>query len=87
MLMDNSSTVCLLNDSFPPLIDGVVNAVMNYADALPETGFSPIVITPDHPQAEDSLFPYPVIRYPSIDFRDKTGGYMAGIPFSPDIAR
>lgn len=87
MLMDNSSTVCLLNDSFPPLIDGVVNAVMNYADALPAAGFSPIVITPDHPQAEDSLLPYPVIRYPSIDFRDKTGGYMAGIPFSPDIAR
>lgn len=87
MLMDSLSTVCLLNDSFPPLIDGVVNAVMNYADALPAAGFSPIVITPDHPQAEDSLLPYPVIRYPSIDFRDKTGGYMAGIPFSPDIAR
>lgn len=85
--MDHLSTVCLLNDSFPPLIDGVVNAVMNYADALPASGFSPFVVTPDHPQAEDNLLPYPVIRYPSIDFRDKTGGYMAGIPFSPDIAR
>ena len=85
--MDSLSNVCLLNDSFPPLIDGVVNAVMNYAEALPAAGFSPIVITPDHPQADDSLFPYPVIRYPSIDFRAKTGGYMAGIPFSPDIAR
>ena len=85
--MDSLSNVCLLNDSFPPLIDGVVNAVMNYADALPAAGFSPIVITPDHPQAEDSRLPYPVIRYPSIDFRAKTGGYMAGIPFSPEIAR
>ena len=26
--------VCLLNDSFPPLIDGVANAVVNYADIL-----------------------------------------------------
>ena len=26
--------VCLLNDSFPPAIDGVVNVVMNYADHL-----------------------------------------------------
>jgi len=23
--------ICLLNDSFPPLIDGVANAVVNYA--------------------------------------------------------
>ena len=24
--------VCLLNDSFPPAIDGVVNVVLNYAE-------------------------------------------------------
>ena len=24
-------TICLLNDSFPPEIDGVANAVVNYA--------------------------------------------------------
>ena len=26
--------ICLLNDSFPPVIDGVVNVVMNYANYL-----------------------------------------------------
>ena len=26
--------VCLLNDSFPPAIDGVVNVVLNYAEHL-----------------------------------------------------
>ena len=26
--------VCLLNDSFPPLIDGVANTVVNYATII-----------------------------------------------------
>ena len=26
--------VCLLNDSFPPVIDGVANTVYNYADIM-----------------------------------------------------
>ena len=80
----NSKTICLLNDSFPPLIDGVANAVVNYAENLREFSDTPIVITPAHPQADDRPFPYEVIRYPSIDLREWTG-YMAGIPFSPDI--
>ena len=83
--MEQNQTVCLLNDSFPPFIDGVANAVMNYARHIPENGGSAIVITPDHPQADDSRFPYPVVRYPSIDMRKKLG-YMAGVPFSPEIA-
>ena len=80
----NSKTICLLNDSFPPLIDGVANAVVNYAENLREFSDTPIVITPAHPQADDRPFPYEVIRYPSIDLREWTG-YMAGIPFSPDV--
>ena len=78
-----NQTVCLLNDSFPPLIDGVANAVLNYARHLPDSGLSPVVITPDHPQANDSGYPYPVARYPSIDTRKKLG-YLAGVPFSPE---
>ena len=27
-------TICLLNDSFPPIIDGVANAVVNYAENI-----------------------------------------------------
>lgn len=83
--MNTKKTVCLLNDSFPPLIDGVANAVVNYAAYLDDQGYSPLVLTPQHPQAADSAFPFPVIRYPSIDLRDKTG-YLAGVPFSPEIA-
>ena len=64
--MEDLQTVCLLNDSFPPMIDGVVNTVMNYAKQLPGVGFDPMVITPAHPDADDSRFDYAVARYPSI---------------------
>ena len=77
-------TICLLNDSFPPIIDGVVNTVLNYARNIQRTSFHSMVITPDHPEADDSPYDYPVIRYPSLDLRNKIG-YMAGIPFSPAL--
>lgn len=83
--MNKNQTICLLNDSFPPLIDGVANAVINYGKHIPKSGMDPVVITPDHPQADDGRYPYPVIRYPSIDLRKKLG-YLAGVPFSPEIA-
>jgi len=72
--------VCLLNDSFPPIIDGVANTVVNYANVMYEQGREVSVVTPEYPGADDSGFPYPVIRYPSIDVRDLVG-YMAGNPF------
>ena len=31
-------SVCLLNDSFPPIVDGVANAVVNYATHITEKG-------------------------------------------------
>ena len=82
--MENA--ICLLNDSFPPVIDGVANAVMNYAKNLSSDEESSVVITPDYPGSDDSRFPYPVLRYPSLDLRKSTG-YTAGIPFAPDILR
>ena len=85
--MEPNQTICLLNDSFPPLIDGVANAVKNYAQVISDAGYESIVITPAHPDSRDEDFPYPIIRYPSLDFRKITGGYVAGIPFSPEIAR
>ena len=78
--MDNTQTICLLNDSFPPLIDGVANTVVNYAKHLPEVGLKSLVITPDHNDAEDQKFDYPVIRYPSIKTQ-MVKGYPAGVPF------
>lgn len=83
--MDSRQTICLLNDSFPPLIDGVANVVVNYAQQLLDNGLRSMVVTPAHPQADDSGCAYPVFRYPSLDLRKKTG-YMAGIPFSPELA-
>ncbi len=79
-------SVCLLNDSFPPLIDGVANTVMNYAKVIESMGGRAVVATPDCPGADDSNCPFPIVRYPSIDARKKTG-YMAGVPFSPSLAQ
>ena len=75
-------TVLLLNDSFPPLIDGVANATVNYAKEIQKNYGNAVVLTPDYPGADDSGFSFQVRRYPSIDVR-KALGYMAGIPFSP----
>jgi hypothetical protein len=72
--------ICLLNDSFPPVIDGVANTVVNYARVIKENGYDVSVVTPECPGCDDSGFDYPVIRYPSIDLRD-TIGYTAGNPF------
>ena len=78
--------VCLINDSFPPEIDGVANAVTNYANIISSSLGNATVVTPSHPQADDSAFGFPVLRYPSIDMT-KQVGYYAGNPFSADIMR
>lgn len=78
-------TICLLNDSFPPLIDGVANTVVNYAKELPQYGYQPTVITPAYTEADDSGYPYPIIRYPSLS-TERFVGYPAGVPFSPEVA-
>ena len=78
-------TICLLNDSFPPIIDGVSNAVLNYARIIEQNHGHSMVVTPEVPGADDSVYEFPVIRYPSIDTR-KLVGYVTGYPFSPDAA-
>jgi len=76
--------ICLMNDSFPPQIDGVANTVVNYATYLNKNHGKASVMVPAHPDADDSTFPFDVLRYPSLDLR-KLVGYMAGTPFSPEI--
>ena len=78
--------VCLINDSFPPAIDGVANAVTNYAQIISQELGSAAVVTPYYPEADDSVFPFPVLRYPSVDIT-KLVGYRAGMPFSPELLR
>lgn len=70
--------VCLLNDSFPPLIDGVANTVVNYAGIINEKYGKSIVAVPNYPNVKDD-YPYEVIRYPSID-TSKLVGYRTGVP-------
>ena len=74
-------SICLINDSFPPVTDGVANAVVNYAKILTDEGKKATVVTPAYPDADDGQFPFPVVRYPSVDLT-KLVGYHAGLPFS-----
>ena len=75
--------VCLLNDSFPPVIDGVVNVIMNYADYLMKDHSAEVMIgTPKYPDADYSSYPYKVIPYQSFDTASMTNGYRTGNPFA-----
>lgn len=76
--------ICLINDSFPPAIDGVANAVTNYAGIINDKLGKASVVTPFYPDADDARFGYPILRYPSIDMT-KAVGYRAGLPFSAEI--
>ena len=79
--------VCLLNDSFPPAIDGVVNVVLNYADHLGrDHGAQVTVGTPQYPDAHYEQYPYRVVAYPSFDTTALMSGYRAGYPFSGPAA-
>lgn len=78
--MKDYLNVCLLNDSFPPLIDGVSNAVLNYATIIEKKYGHAIVATPEYPGVNDYYqYPFEVLRFPSID-TTKVVGYRAGMP-------
>ena len=70
----------LLNDSFPPVIDGVSNTILNYADYLQKHGDTPLVAVPRYPDVVDD-YPFEVLRYPSM-YAGKKVGYRAGRPFT-----
>ena len=75
--------VCLLNDSFPPVIDGVANVVMNYARIMTENqGDKVIVGTPRYPDVDYSGYPYEVVAYSSVDTTELVKGYRTGNPLS-----
>lgn len=74
--------LCLMNDSFPPTIDGVANAVLNYAKHITESHGRCAVTTPEYPGVTDD-YPFPVVRYPSLDTTQLTG-YRAGVPLAPE---
>lgn len=74
--------ICLLNDSFPPIIDGVANVVMNYARVLTQKGDRVVVGTPRYPEGTYEGYPYKVVAYPSFDTTDFVKGYRTGNPLS-----
>ena len=75
----------LFNDSFPPTIDGVANAVVNYARILSDLGDAVTVVTPKYPHVEDD-YPFEVYRYQSARFPGEMP-YRVGNPMSPAAVR
>lgn len=70
--------LCLLNDSFPPQIDGVANAVVNYARILTQRQVPTEVAVPAYPRVKDD-YPFPVVRYKSLNTTSLVG-YRTGNP-------
>jgi len=88
--------ICLLNDTFPPIIDGVATVMTNYADIMTASGAKVLVGTPKYPEADYSGYPYQVVPYRSFNISEIAEGYRAGYPlsvtsfsemkkFSPDV--
>ena len=86
IIPEEKRTVGLLNDSFPPVVDGVANTVVNYASVIERELGHAFVLTPEVPGADDGVFPFPVYRYPSID-TTKQFGYVTGFPVTPEFRR
>lgn len=66
----------LFNESFPPTIDGVSNAVVNYATYITKNHADCTVVTPRYPHVTDD-YPFEVYRYSSADI-SKNLGYRVG---------
>lgn len=74
--------VALLNDSFPPTIDGVANTTLSYARILTQHhNCESVVVTPKYPGVVDN-YPFEVYRYHSVRTPQKIG-YRAGDPINP----
>ena len=77
--------ICLMNDSFPPMIDGVATAVSQYARFITQNHGQTVVATPEYPGVTDD-YPFPVVRYPSVN-TTKLVGYRTGVPFHAQSVR
>ncbi len=74
-----------MNDSFPPVIDGVANAVLNYAKIISAGLGECVVATPEYPGAVYD-YPFPVIPYPSLD-TTRLLGYRTGVPLDLGVMK
>ena len=74
--------VCLLNESFPPVLDGTANVLINYAKYLIEDFNSQVIVgTPRYPGGDYSQYPYDVVAYESFSTANVANGYRTGNPF------
>ena len=69
----------LFTESFPPVIDGVSNAVLNYAGIIQQNHGESIVVMPQYKGVCDA-YPFKVIRYDSVGLPANLS-YRAGNPF------
>lgn len=73
--------VGLFSESFPPVIDGVSNVVLNYAKIIQQNHGQSVVAVPKEKDAVDD-YPFQVIRYDSVAAQKKIS-YRVGNPFDP----
>jgi len=66
------------------VVDGVSNAVFNYASVLHENGDDVVVATPRYPKVDYSNYPFKVIAYQSLNLAKLASGYRLGNAFSPE---
>lgn len=80
-------TICLLNDSFPPVIDGVANAVLNYGENLHALGDDPIGRHPGISRRGRWRLSLPcsALSCPGSAQHDRR--IYGGVPFAPEVMR
>ena len=77
MPAEEKQYIGIFNDSFPPIIDGVTQTILNYVEWLRNHGYDPCVVTPSNPVNVE--VPYKVIRYFSLPIRSREP-YRYGYP-------
>lgn len=71
--------IAQLNDSYRPIMDGVVATVENYARHLTDKVNNSTVVTPRFPDYQELETPFSVLRYKSIALRQMPP-YRIGLP-------
>ena len=79
--------VCLLNDSFPPAVDGVGKVVISYAENLKRHNCDAAVVIPKYPDADYSKYPFKIIPYGSTGLFSNIAGYRCGNPYDKAALR
>lgn len=70
----------LLNESYPPINDGVVTVTRHYAEGLTDRGEKVCVMTPHVKGGQYDAYPYKVLDYLSIPIPGRKP-YVAGLPW------